>query len=645
MNKPRTSRPPVPLLATALAALSLLAGCGNGNDEAPAPTTQDLRTTVIDGAVRNATVCLDRNDNGACDTDEPSARTGTDGSATLAVPVEDVGRSGLLAVVGTDAVDAVSGAVITAYTLRTPAESTALISPLTTLVKAHMDLAGSTAAEADRALQDALGAEASLLADFSATGGDATLAALARVVVAAKQQAMPTLAGGTATAAEVERSVERRLLDLLPELATAASTVVAAAGGAAQQAAVTGAAQGLVRDELALSADAVSRLAAATRTASVEPSASAPTAAASLAWFSFTDGANWFMRYFTSTATQNTPDANGLRRFVDHRQRAVAGAVQVWGASSAYTRTDAWFNGTAWIVCPTDFENLATPRDARGRSESRYCGTHRSVSTSLERDIAGQRMADIVAEIRAYPLASTQGNFAQWGPRPELLGTATFPAGSKLAYQVTTPLANPDGYSPLASNIVRAFSAEIAAGGVATPACNSVTSANAGSLQSEVATLEQLVAGFPGKPCTYTSNATTGPRHEWWGNGTLSIGTVAGGTPVTSYYRSDRGLRVAFGPGNQAVFLNCALRATDASPRNCDVAGTGSWRIDTVGDARVLRLAGVPADAAPLTYHRLFVERGGKVYWGYRDKLRVDNTLRLNGPAMDALLQPLGLTR
>ena len=242
-------------------------------------------------------------------------------------------------------------------------------------------------------------------------------------------------------------------------------------------------------------------------------------------------------------------------------------------------------------------------------------------------------------------MTSTQGAYPQWGPRPELLGTASFPPGSKLYYQVTAQQSNPDTYNTQPSNVLRAFTAQIAAGGAATPACNSVTQASAASLQSEVGTLEQLVAGFPGKPCTYTPNASTGPRSEWWGNSSLSVGTVPGPAPLTSYYRSDRGLRLAFGGGNQVSYLICALRASDASPRNCDVAGTGSYSIETVGDARVMRLAQVPVDATGLTYNRLFVERAGKVYWGWRDKLRIDNTLRLNGEAMDALFAQLGLAR
>ena len=633
-----------PFAATALAVATLLTGCGSDDDAPAAPTTQEVKTSVIDGAIQNATVCLDKNNNSACDTDEPTARTAANGSATLQVPPEDVGKFTLLALVGTDAIDAVSGPVPTAYVLRTPADRTALISPLTTLVKARMDLAGGSSGAADQALQDAAGLSASLFTDFTTSADTAALAAMARLVVAAKQQASTALAGAQVTAAEMDRAINQRLLDLLPSLVAAAhDDAVAKTTGSAQQAAVNGAAQGLVSQELGLTAALLPTVVGSAR--SVEPTSTTPEAGAMLAWLTFTDGANWFMRYFDNSAAQNTPDANGQLRYVDHRKRAVNGAVQVYGADPAFMRSDAWFNGTAWTVCPAGYEHLTTPRDAQGRSESLYCGTHRSTSVRTVRDLAGLRMADVVAEIRAYPLASTQGAYPQWGPRPELLGTATFPAGSKLYYQVSTPLANPDGYNTLASNVARAFTAEIAAGGTGTPACNSVTSANAASLQSEVTTLEQLVAGFPGKPCLYTPNATTGPRSEWWGNSSLSIGTVPGAAPVTPYYRSDRGIRMAFSGGNQVTYLNCALRASDASPRNCDVAGTGSYSIETVGDARVMRLAQVPADATRLNYSRIFVERGGKVYYGYRDKLRIDNALRLNGEGMDAMFAQLGLTR
>ncbi|HOW50033.1 MAG TPA: hypothetical protein PLB26_20510, partial [Rubrivivax sp.] len=98
-----------------------------------------------------------------------------------------------------------------------------------------------------------------------------------------------------------------------------------------------------------------------------------------------------------------------------------------------------------------------------------------------------------------------------------------------------------------------------------------------------------------------------------------------------------------FGSGSTVTYLSCLARASDNSARNCNAIGTGSYSIDSVGDARVLRLANVPAAAASLNYSRILVERGGKVYYGFRDKLTPTHQLRLNGDGADALLAALGL--
>ena len=628
-----------------------------------------MNTTVIDGALRNATVCLDKNDNGACDAGEPSARTAADGTATLKVAPDDAGKYPLLALVGTDAVDAEHGAVTTAYSLSAPADKAAVVSPLTTLVKAQMGQAGLSSAAAAKLLADAVGDgsdPAALFADYT-KGSDATSqgsAAVAHLVVLAKQQASAALAGaigtadisgGTISSTDVDRAVNARLATLLPSLVDAGtgSAVSGAASPAAKEAALAAAATALVSTELALT---VASLPVVVGTAKSPEAAStaAPAAGATLAWLTFSDAKNWYYRYFASTAAQNTPDAAGRLRFVDNRKRNVAGTVEVWGASPNWTRTDAFFANGAWAVCATDAESESTPRNAAGQSESFYCNNayySKSVRSSI--DIAGKTMADVVSSIRAYPLPSTQGNYPSWGPEPALLGSAVFPADARLLYQTTTQLSNPDAYNTLASNAVRTYPAEIASGGtptydaagVASVACGNVTSANSASLLQEVLTLEQLVASFPGKPCVFGTNASTGPRNEWWSNSSLNIGTVAGPAPATSLYQSNRVIRAAFGTGSTVTYLNCALRIPEGSSRNCDAIGSGSYSIETVGDARVMRFAGVPADAAALVYNRIFVERGGKVFYGYHDKLRVDNAVRLNAQGMDALFAQLGLSR
>ena len=545
--------------------------------------------------------------------------------------------------------------------MRAPADQTALVSPLTTLVQAQMDLAGGTSAAADKAVQDAAGVAVSMFTDFTQGTDTAALGPIARLVVLAKQGASGALAavtatptkdssGATITTADVDRAVDTRLRDLLPPMVSAVnSDAVTTATGAAKDDAIKAAAQALVTSQLALTAATLPVVIGTARAPDTSAPPTTPIAGASLAWFTYTDASNWYFRYFSSSAAQNTPDANGLQRFVDNRKRSIAGVVQVWG-DPAYTRTDTYFNGSTWAVCPTSFENPNTVRDAQGRSESFYCGAYHGSSVRSVVDVAGQRMSEIVTQVRAYPLTNSQGSYPSWGPDPALLGAAVFPANSKLFYQTSTQISNPDAYTV---NKVTSYPADVTAGGtptfdangVASLACGNVTSANAASLIAEVTALEQLVARMTGTPCIFGPNASAGARNDWWSNSTAQIGTIAGPAPSSSYYQSNRSLRVGFGSANSVTYYNCALRTSDGSSRNCDPVGTGTYSIETVGDARVLRLANPPAIAATLTYSRSYVERGGKVYFGFRDKLKVDHAVRLNADGMDALLGQLGLTR
>jgi trimeric autotransporter adhesin len=655
-------------LATAGFVTTLITACGsNGNTEEsppvvidpPAPTTTDIKTTVIDGPLANATVCMDKNNNGACDADEVSGKTAADGSVTLKVPNADVGKFDLLAIVGTDAVDSVSGPVTSAYALRAPADQAAVISPLTTLVKVHMEMTGDTSAASDKAVQDAANVSASMFSDFAKTTDTSGLAPLARLLVLTTQGANTALASVTATETkdssgnvitktDVSRAIGSRMLDVLPAIAEAANSdaVTSATTPAAKEAALKAAAATLQIEEVALTPTNIKVVAAAAR-APVEPVAPAtPVEAASLAWLTYTDANNWYFRYLSSTAAQATPDAAGKVRFVDNRKRAVSGTVQRWGETSAYTRTDARFDGTTWVVCATGYVHSATVRDAAGRSTYNYCNDTEGASLRRTLDISGQLMADVVAQIRAYPLFTTSGAYASWGPTPNSLGTARFPANASLQIQGNTSTRTADSYNTLDSNVVVLYNAAVAAGGSAsTDECQKVTPTNFASFQFTPTTLEQLVSTFVGKPCVYTPNATVGSRSEWWTNSSINLGSIDSPAPALPFYRAGRNLRVAFSGGTGVKYFSCAMRASDGSSRNCDTIGTGTFSIEVVGDARVMRFANLPASTNSLGYKRIFVERGGKLYFGFRDKLGVDNNLRLNKEAMDALLAQLNLTR
>ncbi len=115
-------------LALAGAAMLTVAGCGGGGGSdggggSPAPISMTaVPVTVIDGAIQNATVCLDKNNNGVCDAGEPSGKTNADGQVTLQIDSTDAGKYPVIAVVGTDAVDADTGAVPVPFTLKAPAD-------------------------------------------------------------------------------------------------------------------------------------------------------------------------------------------------------------------------------------------------------------------------------------------------------------------------------------------------------------------------------------------------------------------------------------------------------------------------------------------------------------------------------------------
>lgn len=655
------------LLASSGLASAMLAGCGgDGGDTAavtPAAETVSIQSTVVDGAIGNALVCLDLNTNGACDSSEPSARTDADGNSTLVVNKADAGKYPIVAIVGTDAVDKDNGPVTVAYTLKAPADASAVVSPLTTLVQAHIEASQLSTADAEAAVKDQLGVTSSLLADFTKATDDAGkfAATVARLVVITKQTQAAETAGATSatgavlTHAEIEAAVNTRLLQLLPSILQAASdpAVQAAADPAAKEAALLAAARALAT-EAGLTKDNLGAV-VATNTQPVTADSVDNGAGHSLRWFTFTDLSNYMLRAFSTSAEQAVVDANGKRHFDEYRERSINGVVTYWNpdpedAASPWLRNQVYWTGTEWFDCPTNFVHESTPWNAAGESESLYCKAFKSKSKRTARDVAGVKMIDLVKEIRAYPLFDNAGSFAQWGPNPAdgatlaALGDKTFPAGSKLYYQSGIPLSNPDAYGTTANDIAKIYSAAIANGEAA--ACATFTAANSASLQSDATTLDELIARSPGVPCVYTGNASTGARNEAWGSSTVGIGdvSVAAFEVPSSYYKNNLlRIRAGFGANNTVTYVSCLARASDNSPRNCNPIGTGSYSVETVGDARVLRLVGVPASAANLGYHRIMVEREGKVRYGSRDKLTPTNQLRLNGGAADALLAALGL--
>lgn len=125
------------LLSTAIL-FSACSGGGGGTtttQTTTTPTTTNLSGTVIDDYLQNAVVCIDINMNGNCDTDEPTANTGTQGEYTISDVKTDVATQYPLLAVATPGLTLDSGIAISGkYKLKSPAGKT-IITPLTTMAQ------------------------------------------------------------------------------------------------------------------------------------------------------------------------------------------------------------------------------------------------------------------------------------------------------------------------------------------------------------------------------------------------------------------------------------------------------------------------------------------------------------------------------
>ena len=664
-------------LAVSSTGLLAVAGCGGGDETTRAAPLSSVSTTVVDGAIKDALVCLDSNSNGTCEAAEVQGRTDVAGNVTLSVPTADLGKFPIIAIVGTDAVDADHGPVTVAYTMSAPADQVGVVSPLTTLVQQTVASTGVSTAEAARSVQDATGIVASLFEDFTKvaapTDGSISAATVARMLVVTTQQQQSTIAstvgtaaidGSTITTADLDKAIQKRLLELLPALVTALSdpAVLAATTPAAKEAALLAAATALVSSD-GLTPAGVTTVVAINNQATTTAPVVAPAPFIQLAALNFTNASNYFVRLFSGSLAQNTPDSSNNAKFIERRERANAGNSAKWSSGNdPWRNADLNWNGTAWAGCPINFENTSSTRDAQGNSTYSYCDKRETGKSSRATfDIAGKTMAEVYAQVTAA--GYTNLTIADTA----VLGSATFPAGAQLYFQTNTPLteafayypggaANPAGFS----NVVSEYSAAVSAGGDASTqgagaGCNS-SETNTNGISST--TLEGMVASKGGTPCVYGAATfmyggvtyTSDTPNEWWSNSTVSLGKV-GTAPVNSgpapgYYTSNTHLRIAFkGTGtNPVTYYACKERFNNGSVRNCTPVGTGSYSIQTLGDARVMTLTSPPVQAALLNYNRVFVERGGFVYMGYQSKPLVTNAARMNTVAATALLTQLGLT-
>ncbi len=660
-------------LAIAGTAIAMLVSCGgspSSGTAAPAVTTSDVPTTVIDGAIRNALVCMDKNRNGDCDASEPQGRTDASGNVTLKVDKADVGKFPLLTLVGTDAVDADHGPVTEPFAMTTPPGKSSVISPLTTMVAQAMET-GATEAEAEATVKGQTGITVSLFEDFVKVGKPATgqnPGDVARMIIVTTQEqnkrlqtsvGTQALDGSTISKQDLQKAVFKKVLQILPEVVTQMNNASGAGDQKAKEAAVRAQIVSSLMDANALKTEVALDKQLAKEVAA-GPQPYVPVASFNIDRLNYLDASNWSMRAIGTSLAGATPDANKLIRVFDRRVRANAGQIAKWNfGTNPGDQSILHWTGSEWVNCALNFEFTATLRDLQGNNSSNYCNNYSLTSSNrISMDVSDKSMLTVYNDAVAAGYTNYTISNAS-----SVLGTAKFPANAFLYHQTQTSTATALGYNPTSNARVFNYSAAVSAGGdgrLQAPgtSCN-LTEYSVGPV-IPTTTLEGLVAAFSGQPCVYgQSSFVSGPTtfyeggtqnssftSKTYGNSTLSIGTIGtvstGSTP-TAFYTGNKLIRLGFtGTGtNPVTYYSCDQRFINGSTRNCQPIGSGNYTITTVGDARVMTFSNPPATS--LGSDRIFVQRNGLVYFGFKDKLTVSRIVRLNSTASVALLAQLGM--
>ncbi len=527
------SRSARPWAFTALAAAVLtLTACG-GDSSSTTSTPQSLSGVVIDGPLQGATVCLDLNKNGSCDSGEPtSTATDASGAYTITGLTADQVNSGapLIAVIPATAVDTSTGtAVGTAYTLQAPAGKPSVISPITNMVQAGITQ-GLTQAQSEAAVAAQLQVNSTSLYNnyvASTSGDNATLSTAVPTIVASLQAGEPVV--------------------VAPSGASSSGYWVRA--------------------------------------------------------FSFTDASNYTLRYYYST---NQPDATtGLYIYYDVRVGLSGGATV---ASSTLYDTMLVATASGWKAFDASVANTST---GGSPNSSTWDYGYTYTSTRVDTDVSGQTLQSVVQA--AQDTSAGKNTVSTLGGVDASALSGTLPTGAKVRKITSTETATPVAYRVSDGNVL--------SGGVA------------------VTTLDAMVSAYP-VPTTPAAGNTVSMGNLHSSNSCVP----ATGTDVCTQER----LRVAFGAGGAASLYLCDLNKTTNAQTNCTAVGTGTYAKGTAADGStpIMTFAGLPSVVTSVqTYTRVFVERNGLVYYGFKDNPgKVTVQTRLNKVAFDALAAQLGIT-
>jgi len=180
---------------------ALIAACGGGGSSS---NDVYLSGTVIDGYISGATVCLDVNANGKCDTGEPQTVTAADGTYKLNTQGKSTAGLNIVADIPDSAKDSdddgktLAQAGKSAYTMGSAADQATVITPFTTLVIGKVQSEKLTFAEAKAKVLVSLGLPADTnIQDDHVKTDNGLVRAIARQIANQLQKAQAAQTGNS----------------------------------------------------------------------------------------------------------------------------------------------------------------------------------------------------------------------------------------------------------------------------------------------------------------------------------------------------------------------------------------------------------------------------------------------------------------
>jgi trimeric autotransporter adhesin len=620
-NTPAPAPAPAPATSTPNTTPTTSTGTTTSSTSATTTPTEAMTTiegVVADGYIQGATACLDENRNGICDAGEPSSgTTNATGGFRLSIPLIKLGKFPIVASVPAGAVDSDLGPVTQSFTLVTPpsTNTSTFISPLTTLVHEVLTASGGTdTAAAIEQVRQELGMTGSpmnnFLADRSTNTDSARAGTMAQVITAVRQQVSMIAASNGVSATNTRALVAQVTLQNMSNLAD--SVANQGTKTSAQAASALVASNGITPQTVATQAQVAVSLANAT----TDTATATPVPYVTLRDFRYTDANNWNYRVFTG---DDIPRADGYKRSNDVRVRKQAGVFV------PFARNQNFYDAASgkWFDCDSaGFEvgRFISPTNTTA-GQSSYCNTYTFSSRRSNEDIAGQTVGSVVQRIRDSGLS----DYSSWGPAVAQLSnaSATFPAGSVLRYQQDTNLSTPLGMNLL--DKVRVYK------NTAAPRFEDWPFAS---------TLEEMVQYYPGTFLGGTAN----------GSNTDALGQIPDASVTNSTLQQLKNYRIAFqstsSTGGNIQLWVCRRNAaapTGNGFTNCTTPDsaqlfTSTYTITTLADSRVMTFGRLPDDILGYRkFERIYVERGGAVFYGFKDVLQTSTTIRMNQTAWDAL--------